>query len=1615
MTAEFYRAFEDRYRGSRELIKSRQRVYCPFIEPLTRGGDSYSALDIGCGRGEWLEILLEHGFTAKGVDLDEGMLEACKLLSLPVEHADALVTLRGAGDESLALVTGFHIAEHLPFPVLQDLIREALRVLKPGGLLILETPNAENLVVGTNNFYLDPTHERPIPHLLLSFLVEYSGFARNKLLRLQESRELLEIVDIDILSVIEGASPDYAIIAQKGGPEHILSAFDAAFAQDYGLSLHVLAEKYQQTIDRKQKAIDQTQTILEQKQVAVELKVVDLVASIGGLEDGVGELNGFVGSTKDQLLDLINRLQQAESEAERLKAELAGRTKVLEEALGQLSIRTELLERALQQRNISKAEKVLRDTIRPFFARSMRQVLENDSLRRPVNQFIRKFPRLHQHLKSFAQHRGLIQVVSVPAAFIRPELKAGTLLKISPDVMPDRPRLPASLYLRVEAAALPFSQVRMTGHIEGHYSLAIINRGVAIALAEQVQGGLQFIPCHGEVYDNPIDIPANQKSILATVGHPLNADALNDTLSLVHHYPMINDQAAAGMRFVLFFWEETAVPYTTVVYLNENFDGIVVATDFVKRALVNSGCRVPVFVCPVGVDHLIDADVQPIDNLAPAVGKKFRFLHVSSVFERKGPDVLLAAYFEEFTAQDDVELYIKTFPNPHNRIHDLITELGQGRDNLPTVIVDENQADEQTMLGLYKAAQAIVLPTRGEGFNLPAAEAMAMGLPVIVTGHGAHTDFCTHATAALIPFCFAKSNSHLQSANSCWVEPDVQGLALQMRETCRQINSNDEGLKSRVATALRHVRGVYTWEKSAKAVLASAAWLRAYKEEKANTAAKPIRLSVLGPWATRCGVAEYTQSLLSEFSPADYQIKVFCDQRTPPDRNQDIYHPTWQLGETSMVHDTLTRFGAECDVLLVQHQPSLFRLDDDLCLQLARLRKQGVVVILELHSTIPLVAEHRISEKGVHALATLDRVIVHKPEDLNNLLMLGLCANVLMMGLGVLQPLPEGSSQGVRAELGIGEHDLIISCFGFILPHKGIDTLIESINALTAASGRRVHMLGLHSILDDRSRHTLEAYQVRAAQLGVESNITWITDYLPINDCLRLMSAADYVIFPYKETLESASAAVTVGLATLKPVLVSPIHIFSDLADATWRMNGSRADDIVHAIMDLEQNPQLAAELVARQSNWIEERSWKRLSVQLDNVVNSLLFERRLAKDLTLTPACVSVESVVQAAPKLFVDVSELYFRDARSGIQRVVKNVINELQTSESGRYVVVPVFGVSGKGYRYASRFAGAHEFVARKNEAPIEFAKGDTFLGLDLSAHLFPEFEAELARMRRAHVKINFVVYDLIPLIHPELAYPGIAPAFVNWMGSLGKYADNLFAISDAVAADVRKWLVEQRQHQVLPNISYFHLGADILQGGLEASDDKEQFARLLGAGAQRPSFLMVGTLEPRKGYLQALNAFEVLWAQGVEANLVIVGKEGWAVEELVSRLRNHPMLSQRLFWLTGLSDEGLAAMYTHSSCLIAASEAEGFGLPLIEAAQWELPIIARDIPVFREVAGSHACYFQGGGADDLASVIKQWLKDFEAGSHPVSGAMPWLRWEESVRQLKGLLFHNIQSNK
>ena len=216
----FYVSFEDQFRGTRADIKQRLADYLPLVKAINAGTAKAPILDMGCGRGEWLELLQENELIAKGVDSNRVMVSQCQELGLEVINNDAIEYLRTLNANSLGAVTGMHIIEHIPFKRLIALFDEVLRVLKPGGVAIFETPNPENLIVGACNFYFDPTHLNPLPPEPMRFVMEARGFGSIEILRLHPYPEEFLLTEgaeqvQKTLNQLMYGPQDYALVAYK--------------------------------------------------------------------------------------------------------------------------------------------------------------------------------------------------------------------------------------------------------------------------------------------------------------------------------------------------------------------------------------------------------------------------------------------------------------------------------------------------------------------------------------------------------------------------------------------------------------------------------------------------------------------------------------------------------------------------------------------------------------------------------------------------------------------------------------------------------------------------------------------------------------------------------------------------------------------------------------------------------------------------------------------------------------------------------------------------------------------------------------------------------------------------------------------------------------------------------------------------------------------------------------------------------------------------------------------------------------------------------------------------------------------------------------------------------
>jgi alpha-1,2-rhamnosyltransferase len=380
----------------------------------------------------------------------------------------------------------------------------------------------------------------------------------------------------------------------------------------------------------------------------------------------------------------------------------------------------------------------------------------------------------------------------------------------------------------------------------------------------------------------------------------------------------------------------------------------------------------------------------------------------------------------------------------------------------------------------------------------------------------------------------------------------------------------------------------------------------------------------------------------------------------------------------------------------------------------------------------------------------------------------------------------------------------------------------------------------------------------------------------------------------------------------------------------------------------------------------------------------------RSMRSVTRAPiACALVEDgAIRATtrrPRVLIDMTATLRTGLETGIQRVVREIGRRAIESGEG----LPVFIEDGRLVSYYDH-PGLPDTV--------EIIDGDKLLMLDAGWAHTDELAAVMKMVSARGGETIVGLYDIIPLLHPDAVGPGAFLAFQNWFERIVLKADAVVCISESTARSFVEHVEQFDPTGRQRRIGWFRLGADFDPG--PRAPVSSRAAAL--AASRTPFFLSVGSLEPRKGYGVALDAFETLWSQGVEARYVIVGRRGWRSSALERRIRRHAEHGRRLFWLDDADDATLRALYRRATSLVFPSCLEGFGLPLAEAAYRRLPVIASDIPVFREIAGDHARFFALLDADDLAEHIRRALE----GERP-NGSAPVCTWRESMQTLLGMI--------
>ncbi|WP_269623841.1 glycosyltransferase [Prochlorococcus marinus] len=696
---------------------------------------------------------------------------------------------------------------------------------------------------------------------------------------------------------------------------------------------------------------------------------------------------------------------------------------------------------------------------------------------------------------------------------------------------------------------------KIEGPFDSSYSLAILNKNFALAMENLGQNVELF--CTEGLGDYQPDQDFLEKNQMINKLYQKSIESKNSIFICSRNLypPRVNDAKGVINLLHSYGWEESEFPSQWVNDFNANLQGMTVMSEQVKKILIDNGVQLPIKVSGLGLDHFKNIK-STIDFKVKA--KKFKILHISSCFPRKGVDILIKAYANSFSDSDDVSLIVKTFDNPHNKIDSILEQARQTYSNFPDVILIKDDLNDSQIKSLYKQSDLLVAPSRGEGFGLPIAEAMLIGVPVITTNWGGQLDFCNSKNSWLVDYQFVQSKSHFRLDFSCWAEPSCLHLGELIKEV--YILPKEEVRKKTIAA--RSAVEKMTWNNVALKN-------KQFVEDQFITKIDPsIRLGFISTFNSRCGIASYTKHLL-EFLPG----KIFLFTPLSESSNNNIKNdyeiiPSWNIDskvdDFSLLIDNIKSLNITS--IIIQFNFSFF--DFDRFHNLINLLSQARInTIIIMHSTIaPVNNESKKVSKLINSLKKCDRILVHTIDDLNRLKGQGLIDNVSLFPHGILDFSPnQNNSSPLKRSFRL-KNKIRIASYGFCLPNKGFKQLILAINILRKKN--------INIYLDIYSAIYSEDYLYVYEELVSLVNELNLAKYIFINnkfmsdiETLNILSKYQSVVFPYQESQESSSASVRHGLASNRPVLVTPSSIFNDVLDLVDVCQGFNPEDIAEGII----------------------------------------------------------------------------------------------------------------------------------------------------------------------------------------------------------------------------------------------------------------------------------------------------------------------------------------------------------------------------------------------------------------------------------------------------------------
>lgn len=741
--------------------------------------------------------------------------------------------------------------------------------------------------------------------------------------------------------------------------------------------------------------------------------------------------------------------------------------------------------------------------------------------------------------------------------------------------------------------------IQLQGPFESSYSLAIVNRKLMEAMDDLGGGDHISIYCtEGPGDYQPKEEDLKDKPHARALWEKSKGITYPD-VTIRNMYPPRVSDVNGGLNFQAFGWEESVIPENYINNFNQYLSGIGTMSDYVTDILIENGIQIPVKTMGIGVEL-----VKDFDSLKPYLlktRKGTKFLHISSAFPRKGVDALLEGYFEAFTKRDDVCLVLKTFPNPHNHVEELINALKERYPEPPEIEWINCDLSDTDLNRLYKAADCYVQTARGEGFGLPVAEAMLAKVPVIVCANSGMADFCNEENALLVGFEQVPANTHVTTHNndkiSMWFEPKREELVYQFRRFT--FERDTLGLDDRIRKAYDLISTKFTWEAVAKR------WTD-FIAEVGERQIRP-RVSMVTTWNSKCGVAEYTKMEV-EATRRNVEYRVYPDyisKKVSVDEPFVAKRLWGNVSEGNMNELIRMLNNDSSEIVHFQFNYGFFKLEE-LATAIEVLAEEKKVVIT-FHKTEDAEVDEKIVSLRTIAeqLNLCSALIVHQKKDKELLCSYGIREEIIFVINHGQMIFSEISAKAAQRQKGISASP-VIGSYGFLLPHKGIKEAIQAVAILKEDYPDILYMPVCALYESPISYGYYQECKKEVEALGLEENVKFITDFLPNSESLSYLQACDVLVMPYKPTGESASGAIRPCLAVKRPIITTRQPIFDEFKEYTYQIEASDKELIADAIETIIKDKEVSERYLGAISQYVRETSWYATADKLYDLYRSL-------------------------------------------------------------------------------------------------------------------------------------------------------------------------------------------------------------------------------------------------------------------------------------------------------------------------------------------------------------------------------------------------------------------------